>query len=275
MFRSNAVLAKNFEASVVKRGEASLRVFSAGSGDAIVFLPGIGRGPSDFCSMAEKFQREGFMTILPEGRGFGESVGPLEGLTIKDMALDIVEQIKAKTSGPVVILGAYFGGRIARMVATLEPKLIRGTVILTAVGKAHPSEAALREMDGYFNSSLSPEVRYQHAKRAGLFGPGFNRPWEELEVDNISPANFAAQKKSLAFGSYTDYWSGGSAPMLVFQGLADLLSDKENGRSLKRDYPDRVRIKDLEGVGHALLLEAPDLIFKETLAWIRSGFKPA
>jgi len=48
--------------------------------------------------------------------------------------------------------------------------------------------------------------------------------------------------------------------MLVIQGLSDVIAPPENGRSLKSDYPDRVTLVELPGLGHSMTLERPDLV---------------
>jgi pimeloyl-ACP methyl ester carboxylesterase len=48
--------------------------------------------------------------------------------------------------------------------------------------------------------------------------------------------------------------------MLVIQGLADVLAPPENGRSLEADYPERVTLLELPGLGHKMAWERPDLI---------------
>jgi pimeloyl-ACP methyl ester carboxylesterase len=64
------------------------------------------------------------------------------------------------------------------------------------------------------------------------------------------------------------WWGAGRAPMLVIQGLQDALALPENGRSLKIEFGDRVTLVELDGAGHALLPEQPEIIAKTVLAYI-------
>jgi pimeloyl-ACP methyl ester carboxylesterase len=48
--------------------------------------------------------------------------------------------------------------------------------------------------------------------------------------------------------------------MLVIQGLEDHIAVPENGRSLAEDYPDRVRLVEVEGAGHGVAFERPDVV---------------
>ncbi len=57
--------------------------------------------------------------------------------------------------------------------------------------------------------------------------------------------------------------------MLVIQGLADVMAPPENGRSLKTDYPDRVTLVELDGLGHLMTRERPDLVADAIVAFAR------
>ncbi len=56
--------------------------------------------------------------------------------------------------------------------------------------------------------------------------------------------------------------------MLVIQGEADVLAPPENGRSLLRDYPDRVTLHEIPGGGHRIAEEHPDLMARLIVAWL-------
>ena len=56
--------------------------------------------------------------------------------------------------------------------------------------------------------------------------------------------------------------------MLVIQGDADVLAPPENGRSLQRDYPDRVTLHEVAGGGHRIAEERPDLVAPLIVAWL-------
>jgi pimeloyl-ACP methyl ester carboxylesterase len=56
--------------------------------------------------------------------------------------------------------------------------------------------------------------------------------------------------------------------MLVIQGLDDGIAPPENGRQLARNHPDRVRLLEIEGVGHRLLHDRRNLVVPEILAFV-------
>jgi pimeloyl-ACP methyl ester carboxylesterase len=55
--------------------------------------------------------------------------------------------------------------------------------------------------------------------------------------------------------------------MLVLQGLHDVIAPPENGRSLKRDHPERVTLVEFADLGHAMARERPDSVANAIIAW--------
>jgi pimeloyl-ACP methyl ester carboxylesterase len=65
-----------------------------------------------------------------------------------------------------------------------------------------------------------------------------------------------------------DWWLGGSAPLLVVQGLDDRVAVPENGRRLIAEIGDRGRLVELADASHALIFEQPDLVANAVLAFL-------
>jgi pimeloyl-ACP methyl ester carboxylesterase len=89
-----------------------------------------------------------------------------------------------------------------------------------------------------------------------------------MHLDDSSAATIKAQ--SLAPSQSTpveSWWAGGKAPMLVLQGLQDVIAPPENGRSLKQDYPDRVTLVEFADLGHSMVRERPDLLANAIASW--------
>ena len=57
-----------------------------------------------------------------------------------------------------------------------------------------------------------------------------------------------------------EWWGGGGKRMLVIQGKQDRTAPVKNGHDLRDQYPDRVRVVDINDAGHILTLEQPDII---------------
>jgi pimeloyl-ACP methyl ester carboxylesterase len=206
--------------TLAQNGEARLRVFSEGHGPAIVLLPGGGRGPRDFEVLTKHIVAAGFRVIRPEPRGFGESVGPVEGVTLRDLAADVAAAIETTGSSPAVVVGYAYGNRVARMLATERPNLVRGVVLIAAGGKFPPKPEVLASLRSYQDKSLPLEKRAEIA-RAILYGPKSNLSIADMRIEEQSAATIKAQSSSFPLAAW---WVGGTGPMLILQGLHDVIA---------------------------------------------------
>jgi pimeloyl-ACP methyl ester carboxylesterase len=249
-----------------QNGDARLRVFVEGRGPAIVLLPQQGRGPRDFDDIAKRLVSAGFRVVRPEPRGFGESVGPVEGVTLRDNARDVASVIEKVGAAPAVVLGWAYGNRVARMIASERPELVRGVVLIAAGGKYPPRPEVLAKMRIYQNRSLPLETRAEAARVR--YGSKTHVSVAEMRLDEVSEATVKAQSLAPTV-PLTAWWDGGKAPLLVLQGLEDVIAPPENGRSLLRDHPDRVTLVEFEGLGHYMAHERPDLIVEAVVDWTK------
>ncbi|MBV8914938.1 MAG: alpha/beta fold hydrolase, partial [Acetobacteraceae bacterium] len=125
------------QTEIVEQGDARVRVRSAGTGEAVVLLPGMGRPASDLDRFAELLVQAGYRVLQPDPRGLG-SEGTLHGLTLHDLAADVAAVIE-RTGSRAVVIGHGFGNRIARMVAADRPDLVRAVVLLGCSGLVQPA----------------------------------------------------------------------------------------------------------------------------------------
>lgn len=248
------------------RGDAALRVRLAGSGPLLCLLPGLGRPSEDLDPLAERLIEGGFSVALPDPRGSGESTGPLDGLTLHDLAADVAAVLEALDEEGVVIIGHGFGNRIARTVAADHPALVRLVVLLGCSGKVQPSPE-IAEAIRLAQAVDTPEDIRAKAVQAAWYGKG-----RDISVW-MSGWSQPVMKSYLAAAAATDiadWWTAGSAEVLIVQGLADVSAPPENGRSLKAEIGGRARLVEIENVSHALPVEAPDEVAEVILTGLAS-----
>ncbi len=251
--------------SYVLNGAAKLRVFVEGSGPAIVLLPGQGRGPRDFDALAKELVSSGYRVVRPEPRGFGESVGPVEGLTLRDNARDVASAIEGVAAAPAIVVGWAYGNRVARMIASERPELVRGVVLIAAGGKFPPKPEAVAGLRKVQDKTLPLEERAE-AARTVLYGPKSTISATDMRLDEVSATTIVAQSLAPTV-PLEAWWDGGKVPMLVLQGLYDVVAPPENGRSLKRDHPERVTLVEFEDLGHSMARERTDLVVNAIVSW--------
>src|SRR5665213_2570599 len=144
----------------VSRGDARIEVLAQGSGPLIVLLPSLGRGAHDFDPIAERLAAAGYRVLRPQPRGIGCSTGPWTGITLEDLAADIAAVIEHDNNGPAFVVGHAFGNRVARMLATARPDLVRAVSLVAANVGHNPSP---------------PDVRAAIRKSADLSAPDDER----------------------------------------------------------------------------------------------------
>src|SRR5262249_38760817 len=114
--------------SLVTYDNVTIDLITEGRGPPIVLLPSRGRDSEDYDEVAAARAREGFRVRRPQPRGMHASRGPLEGITLHDLARDVATVIERENTGPAVIVGHAYGNWVARMTAVDYPKLVRGVV---------------------------------------------------------------------------------------------------------------------------------------------------
>jgi pimeloyl-ACP methyl ester carboxylesterase len=257
---------------VFQDGSVSIEVRIDGSGPLVVMIASLGRPANDFDDLAARVADAGFTAARTQPRGIGASSGPIEGVSLADLAGDVAVAIGGLGGGPAVVIGHAFGQRVARMLATTKPELVRAVVTLAAGGKVPIPEKARAALAGCFDASLSAEQHLANV-RYGFFADG-NDPsvWRDGwhgEVARMQRAATLGLEASGRSGSHEQsWWAGGRAPMLVIQGLQDTIALPENGRQLKAAFANRVELIEIEGAGHALLPEKPEAIADAVLAFL-------
>jgi pimeloyl-ACP methyl ester carboxylesterase len=66
------------------------------------------------------------------------------------------------------------------------------------------------------------------------------------------------------------WWNTGSTtPLLVIEGLRDVIAPPENGHMMKQEMAGPVELLDIDGAGHAMLPEQPEKIAEATIGFSR------
>ena len=123
---------------IVEVGEASLECTLYGSGDPLILLANAGCSTSYFDHFGRQLTSAGLQIVAINMRGVGSSQGPLEGVTLHDLASDVAGVIEALDCAPAHVLGHAFGNRVARCLAADRPALVRSVIVLAAGGLIGP-----------------------------------------------------------------------------------------------------------------------------------------
>lgn len=232
----------------IRRGE--IEVGTLGKGPLVVLLSGRGGAPTErLLPLASALADAGFSVVAVNPRGVGGSRGPTRGLTLHDLAGDVAAVIRHFGASAHVV-GAALGNRVARCLATDSPELVRSVVLLAAGGLLPPVPKHERE-----------------ARAAGAGADDFRDPI--LTAEASWPEAGRSHARAAAATPLAEWWSGGEAQILVVQGLEDVIAVPENGRRLKAEHPERVRLVEVERAGHGVVDDRADVAIPAVLSFLR------
>jgi pimeloyl-ACP methyl ester carboxylesterase len=246
-------------------GNVAIEVIAEGRGPLIVLLPSLGRDSEEFDPVAARMAKAGFRVLRPQPRGYGRSTGPLEKLTLHDLAKDVAGVIEHERSGPAVVAGHAFGHFVAKMLAVDSPALVRGVVLVGARQKG-PNPEAQKSVAIATDPSQPEAERLKHLKIL-FFAPGNDpTPW-------LKGFHAAVQKSEATARDATpqgEYWSAGKAPLLDIQAENDPYRPASSRSELVEEFgAARVKTVLVPRAAHALIVEQPNAVADAIMAWMR------
>jgi pimeloyl-ACP methyl ester carboxylesterase len=250
--------------TVIAHGDVRIEVLTQGQGNLIVLLPSLGRGAADFDAVAERVADAGYRVLRPQPRGIGGSRGPLAGIDLHDCAADVAAVIVQDNNGPAFVVGHAFGNRVARMLATDRPELVRAVALVAAnIGKA-PSPPRMRAAIRASADPSLPDAERLEALQFAFFAPGNDpRPW----LEGWHPEVLAAQRIAGDRTSREEDFAAGQAPILYLQPDHDPLAHVEDAEAYARRFGARVTIVVIERASHAVIAEQPEAVSAALVAY--------
>ena len=253
------------QAPIIEVSGVTLECAVDGSGDPVVLLANAGCSVGYLDDLASTLVARGLQAICINMRGVGKSCGPLDDATLHDLAADVAGVIDVLGCGPTHLIGHAFGNRIARCLAADRPSLVRKVVVLAAGGLITPSTPL---GTGLRNAS---EVKMNGSDCVTKLGARWLSPASDpriLAAVECWPAVFLAHLGTSRNVALDEWWTAGTAPLLVIQGLDDTAAVPANGHALREQLGDRVRVVDLPHAGHFMLLERPEAVAGAVLEFL-------
>jgi pimeloyl-ACP methyl ester carboxylesterase len=247
-------------------GEAMIEIFTTGEGPWLVMLPSLGRGVEDMEEVAHRIAQQGFSVCLPNPRGIGRSAGPMQNLTLDDLAEDVIQVIRTLTHQPVFIAGHAFGNWVSRNVATRYPEHIRGVVLIAAAHNTIRPELA-QHINTCMDMRLSDAVRLA-SLQAAFFAPGHDaRDWLTGWYPDVARMQRAASQAC----PRDRWWHAGSAPILDLQAEQDPFAPIATAQDLAKELgTDRVKVMRIQDASHALIPEQPEAVSHGIIAFMQA-----
>lgn len=243
----------------------------AGAGENVILLPGLGCSTRAFHLLIPRLVENHFGVIALNPRGIGGSIGSLGDLTLHDLAADVAGLVSKLDIAPVHIIGWAFGNRIARCVATDTPDAVKTVILLAAGGQVPPTAEAQQAMARLVTAAHDTRDDRLRDLASALLAPTSDHDLGDWVDIGRWPEATSAQLRANLATQLMSWWSGGSKPMLVIQGLKDQAAPPANGQALQKAFRDRVQVVNLPGAGHAMILEHPETVANVIADWIHDG----
>jgi pimeloyl-ACP methyl ester carboxylesterase len=155
------------------------------------------------------------------------------------------------------------------MTAIDHPELVRGVVMAAAAAKTYPAG-----FDGA--KELSEAVRKSgdfalpDSERLGYLRLAFFAPnsYANIWLQGWHPAADEMQSAAGRATKQSEWWSGGTAPLLDLQGELDPFKPRAMSNEMREEFGERVSVVVIPNASHALLPEQPVAVVAAILAWI-------
>jgi pimeloyl-ACP methyl ester carboxylesterase len=244
-----------------------LEVIVEGTGADVVLVPSARRGATDFEQLSRDLWQAGFGSIAINPRSIGASTGPLDDVSLRDLADDVADTVRRLVGRPAHLIGHAFGNTTVRAAASYHPDVARTVTLLACGGHDYSDEPASDELIRHFERCSRtdlPDADRIESLRYVFFAPA-NDPSSWL--DGWWPDRLGLD--SILRSAPGDWWQGGDVPILVIQPLDDALGPPKVGRDLSARLGSRCTYIELANCGHAILPEQPDSVAEHVIRFLR------
>jgi pimeloyl-ACP methyl ester carboxylesterase len=256
-------------------GEVTLHYAEHGSGVPVIALHGAGVDHREIEAALEAVvPKAGYRRIYPDLPGMGGSTAA--GLTCNDDVVTLLgDFIDHVVDAPVLLLGHSYGAYLARGVAARRPDRTLGLALLCPVGERSgdlPDHEVVRQ-DSSAYDELEPSQRAGFDEYFVVRTPATARRYRE----HVAPGGALVDEAALSriFAGWKVQVGSGPCllPTLLAAGRRDSTAGYVDTISLLDRYP-HATLAVIEGAGHALMHERPELLATLVADWLDRALIP-
>jgi pimeloyl-ACP methyl ester carboxylesterase len=217
----------------------------------VVMVPSLGRPATDFEPLCPALRAAGFEPVPVEPRPSWDG-----NATLHDLARDTVLQLDALGIGTFHLVGHAFGNRLSRTITADFGGRVESLTLLAAGGLVEPDPRMFVLLNRCFDAAL-PDDEHLDTVRQVFFAPG-NDPsvWRDGWMGEVA----AYQRAAVLATPREDWWGASVDRVLVVQALQDAIAPPGNGRRYVAESAPHARLVEIDGAGHAMIPERPELI---------------
>jgi pimeloyl-ACP methyl ester carboxylesterase len=252
----------------VTTGAVTLHYQEAGSGDAVVLVPGTGAaGRSWRLHQVPALVGAGFRAITVDNRGIAPSDPAKPGLTVGDLVADTAGLVEQVAGGPCRLVGSSMGAHVVQELLLARPDLATQAVLMASRGRPDAysralavAEQALHDEQVRLPPAYDAAVRaMQNLSPRTLQDEQAVQDW--LDIFEMSPVDVtdAGVRAQLDVDMQTDRLDAYrriTTATLVMSFADDLVAPAARGRELAAAIPG-ARYVEIRDAGHYGYLEQP------------------
>ena len=216
----------------------------------------------------------GFRRIYPDLPGMGRSTA--DGLTGNDDVVtllgDLVDRLDA---GPALLLGHSYGAYLARGVAAQRPDLVLGLALVCPAAERSgdvPAHDVVHEDPAAYDE-LDPAHRAGFDEYFVVRTPATARRYRDHVEPGTKLVDEAALERIFSAWRVEVGSQVCTAPTLIAAGRRDSFVGDADAADLVERYP-HATLAVVEGAGHALVHERPELFAALLIDWLDRGRVP-
>lgn len=191
--------------------------------------------------------------------------------SVEEYAAAVADFLIALDSGPVVVVGHSLGGSIAIALAARHQALVRGLVLIASCVKLPLVDSVGERLVAYLPGPLRRLFFFSMAKKV-LFAPGARADAIAVTMQELRSCKLetlAADVRAARAMDLTEQAAALDVPTLVLTGSRDRLTTPALAQRVSALIR-RSRLRIVDGGGHMLPLEAPELVNHEIVTFVES-----
>ncbi|GMV55764.1 MAG: hypothetical protein AMXMBFR6_15690 [Betaproteobacteria bacterium] len=245
----------------------------------LVFVHGALQDHACWLLQSRWFAHHGYNVIAPDLPGHGRTAGPslADATTAADWLMQLVSE---HTESEIALIGHSMGSLIALSAAARNPRRVRA---LALIGTAHPmqvSEALRTAARTHAAQAVGLVNRWSHFRGhfggsalPGLWLYGLNQRLMERAESGLLAVDLDVCHSYCGDDALAALVEA-RTPTLIIAGQRDQMTPARSARALARQIPEG-RYVELNGVGHALMTEAPDSVLDTLRDFLTAALPPA
>lgn len=251
------------QTACVYTGGKKLAVAAIKQQPVVAFIHGAQQDHSCWVLQSRWFAHHGFSVLAPDLPGHGRSTGePL--LSVEHLADWVIALLDAAGVGQATLVGHSMGSLVALEAAVRFPQRVSRAVL---IGSSLPMSVAPVLLDASHDDepkaaalinawSYSPSGQIGGSAVPGLWLLGMNRRLMERQKPGVFFRDMSACN---AYARSPESLAAIAAPVLIVAGSLDRMTPPKAAGDLLECIPG-ARLVTLEGSGHALMAEKPDVV---------------